>query len=214
MDKGIEVMRRGEGGSGVARLYYRLSLTVVCALAAYIAPVFTLRYPYHLPYFVGGLIAALLAWLFLAGVMSVEGSVHPGLQFILGAGAWAFSWSHVSFVALFHILPAIIREGRLLDTFDPIWLLGGFSPLVIPAVALWMTRTGGRPIWQTLSTALFRFSIPLALLVLIPRFLGLPKQFRWLFLFTGVMFLVLDGLGSGDPLPLMRRFKRNEDTGV
>lgn len=193
----------------MARLYYRLTLTVLCALAAYIAPVFTLRYPYHLPYFVGGLIAALLAWFFLAAVTLVESSVHPGLRFILGAGAWAFSWSHVSFVALFHILPAIIRNGGLLDTFDPIWLLGGFSPLVIPAVALWMTRTGGVPLWQTLATALFRFSMPLAFLVLIPRFLGLPKQFRWLFLFTGVMFLVLDFLGSGDPLPLMGRHNRD-----
>lgn len=200
-----------KGGKGVTRTHYRLALTLLCALAAYIAPVPTLRYPYILSYFAGGLAAAFLAWIFLAVVIALEPGVRAELQLILGGGAWAFSWSHVSIVALFHILPAVIREGRLLDTFDPIWILGGLSPLVIPAVALWTARTGGRPLWQALASALFRFSIPLAFLVLIPRWLALPRQFRWLFLFTGVMFLVLDGLGTGGRLPLIGQPQRGQE---
>ncbi|MFZ5825726.1 MAG: hypothetical protein ACOY94_15625 [Bacillota bacterium] len=185
------------------RTYYRLSLTVLCALAAYITPVPTLRYPYDLGYFVGGLAAALLAWALLALLMAVEPGVHPGLQLILGAGA-GVTWAYTSIVALFHVLPLIIRNGwQLNDTFDPIWLLGGLSPLVVPVVAGWVTRMTGKPFGQALASALFRFSVPLAFLVLLPGWLGLPKQFRWLFLFTGVMFLVLDGLGTGGPLPLV-----------
>lgn len=187
----------------MTRTHYRLFLTILCALAAYITPVPALRYPYYLGYFAGGLAAALIAWALLAMLMAMEPGVHPGLQLILGAGA-GVTWAYTSFVALFHVLPLILRNGgRLNDTFDPIWLLGGFSPLVVPVVAGWVSRQTGWPFWQTLASALFRFSIPLALLVLLPGWMGLPKQFRWLFLFTGVMFLVLDGLGSGRNLPLV-----------
>jgi len=177
---------------------------VLCALAAYITPVHTLLYPYHLPYFAGGLIASLLAWTLLALVIELEPQVKPEVQLIVGAGLSVISWAHISFVALFHILPAIVRAGHLLDTFDPIWILGGLSPLVIPVAAFAMHRTAGRPLLPALASALFRFSTPLASLSLIPRWIGLPKQFRWLFLFTGVMFLVLDGLGIGDRSPFGR----------
>lgn len=186
----------------MARIYYRLVLTVLCALAAYITPVHTLLYPYHLPYFAGGLIASLLAWTLLALVIELEPNVKPEVQFIVGAGLSIISWAHISFVALFNILPAILRAGHLLDTFDPVWILGGLSPLVIPAVAFLLHRTTGRPPLAALASALFRFSTPLAFLSLIPAWIGLPKQFRWLFLFTGVMFLVLDGLGIGGSFPL------------
>lgn len=186
------------------RTYYRLSLTIACALAAYIGPVVFLRYPYHLGYFAGGLVAAFLAWALLVAVMATEPELHPGLQFILGAGAGVFSWVHPAVVASFQILPLIIRNGwRLNDIFDPVWLMGGFSPLVVLAVAGWVARRTGQPFWEALASAFFRFSIPLALLVLMPRWVGLPRQYRWLFLFTGVMFLVLDGLGTGRSWPLV-----------
>lgn len=186
------------------RTYYRLSLTVACALAAYIGPVIFLRYPYDLSYFAGGLAAAFIAWALLVTMIATEPGLDPGLQFILGAGVGVFTWAYVSAVAIFQIIPLIVENGwRLNDIFDPVWLMGGFSPLVVPAVAGWFSRTSGKPFWQTLSSALFRFSIPLAVLLLLPGWMGFPKQFRWLFLFTGIMFLVLDGLGTGDILPLV-----------
>lgn len=178
----------------MARVYYRLVLTVLCALAAYITPVHTLRYPYHLPYFAGGLVAALLAWSFLGLAILLEPEVKPGVQFIVGAGFAVISWAHVSMVSVLHIIPQVIRAGRLLDTFDPIWILAGLSPLMVPAAAV-VLRLTGRPFLPALAAALFRFSVPLGFLSLIPRWLNMPRQFRWLFLFTGVMFLVLDGLG-------------------
>ncbi|BAD41856.1 hypothetical protein STH2873 [Symbiobacterium thermophilum IAM 14863] len=155
---------------------------------------YTLRYPYHLPYFGGGLVAALLAWGFLQMAVLLEPEVKPGVQFIVGAGFAVVSWAHISVVACLTIIPQVVRAGRLLDTFDPIWILGGLSPLVVPAAAVAL-RIAGRPLLPSLAAALFRFSVPLGFLSLIPRWLHLPKQFRWLFLFTGVMFLVLDGLG-------------------
>ena len=180
--------------SSLARIYYRLVLTVLCALAAYVTPVYTLRYPYHLPYFTGGLVAALLAWAFLQMAILLEPEVKPGIQFIVGAGFAVVSWAHISMVACMIVIPQVVRAGRLLDTFDPIWILGGLSPLVVPAAAV-VLRLAGRPFLHALASALFRFSVPLGFLSLIPRWVHLPKQFRWLFLFTGVMFLVLDGLG-------------------
>ncbi|MFS8640768.1 MAG: hypothetical protein LOD90_08170 [Symbiobacteriaceae bacterium] len=190
----------------MARVYYRLILTVLCALAAYVTPAYTLKYPYHLPYFGGGLVAALLAWSFLRMAILLEPEVKPGIQFIVGAGFAVVSWAHISMVAVLIILPQVIRAGRLLDTFDPIWILGGLSPLCVPAAAVAL-RLLGRPFLPSLASAFFRFSVPLGFLSLIPRWLHLPKQFRWLFLFTGVMFLVLDGLGydfrprrRGEPL--------------
>lgn len=184
------------------RTYYRLVLTVLCALAAYITPVPTLKYPYDLGYFAGGLAAALLTWALLVAVIALEPEVHPGLQFILGAGAGVITWAQTTVVSIFEVIPYYIEFGALKDTFDPIWLLSGASPLAVLVIALWVCRTVAKPFWEALFSALFRFSIPLALLQLIPKWLGLPKQFRWLFLFTGVMFLLLDGLGTGRTWPL------------
>lgn len=133
----------------------------------------------------------------------MERELDPGLQLIIGAGAGVFTWAYVSFVTLFQILPLIIETGRLNDTFDPIWLLGGFSPLAVPVIGLVIHRETGKRLWESVASALFRFSVPLLVLVLLPRWFGLPKQFRWVFLFTGVMFLVLDGLGTGKVLPLV-----------
>jgi len=188
----------------MSRTYYRLVLTVLCALAAYIGPVVFLRYPYRFGYFAGGLIASLLAWGLLVAVIAAEPDLPPRLQFVLGAGAGVFTWSRTSIVALFEVLPLISRNGwRLNDTFDPVWLMSGFSPLMVPVVALVVSRHTYRPLWQTFSSALFRYSIPLAILQLLPRWFGLPRQFTWIFLFTGVMFLVLDGLGTGGDFPLL-----------
>lgn len=187
----------------MARTYYRLVITVLCALAAYITPVPALRYPYNLGYFVGGLAAALLAWAFLAAVIALEPGVRPHLQLVLGAGAGVFSWGHATLVATFDILPLFLQRGGLNDTFDPIWILGGYSPLIVPVVGLWMAGTAAKPYWQGLASALYRFSVPLALLQLPPALLGLPRQYRWIFLFAGVMFLVLDGLGIGRNWPLV-----------
>ncbi len=190
----------------MTRTYYRLVLTVLCALAAYVGPVVFLKYPYRFGYFVGGLIASLLAWGLLMAVISTEQNLPARLQFVLGAGAGVFTWSRTSLVAVFHILPLIARNGwRLNDTFDPVWLMGGLAPLVVPVVALLLSHTTNRPFWQTFSSALFRYSIPLAILQLLPRWIGLPRQFTWIFLFTGVMFLVLDGLGTGRDFPFLSR---------
>lgn len=198
----LETVRFRQGVTPLARVYYRLLLTVLCALAAYVTPVYTLQYPYHLPYFTGGLVAALLAWAFLQMAILLEPEVKPGIQFIVGAGFAVVSWAHISMVALLTIIPQVLRARRLLDTFDPIWILGGLSPLSVPAAAVAL-RIAGRPFLPALASALFRFSVPLGFLSLLPRWLHLPKQFRWLFLFTGVMFLVLDGLGF-DPRPRRR----------
>lgn len=187
----------------MTRTYYRLVLTVLCALAAYCVPVPTLRYPYDLGYFAGGLGASLLAWAFLAVVLALEPEVNPGLQVILGTGAAVISWGRISFVATFEIIPLVVRLGHLNHPFDPIWILGGASPLVIPVVAAWIAYTAGKPLGQGMASALWRFSVPLGLLILVPRWLRLPEQFLWLFLFTGVMFLVLDGLGTGGDWPLV-----------
>lgn len=186
----------------VIRTYYRLSLTILCALAAYVGPVLFLRYPYNLGFFAGGLAAAFIAWGLLVAVIAIEPDVDPGVQFILGAGAGVLSWAYPSFVAAFHVLPLIVQNGwRLNDIFDPVWLMGGFSPLLVLLIAGWISHTTGKLLWHAVASALFRFSIPLAVLVLLPRVIGLPRQYRWLFLFTGVMFLILDGLGIGRAQP-------------
>jgi len=77
-----------------------------------------------------------------------------------------------------------------------------YVPVVILGVAWWRAARDGTVVWQALSSALMRFSAPLLAVTWISAMLSLPKQYGWLFLFDGVMFLVLDALGTGDDLPL------------
>lgn len=185
----------------MTRIYYRLSLSAVCALAAYGAPVWFLEDRARVGYLLGGLGAALLAWLFLVGAIAAEPRLPAVMQGAVGAGLGALSWGTISLVAVFSVVPHALQHG--LARFDPVWVMAGLSPLAVPAVAWRRVRRGrGEGFWPTLASSLFRFSVPLFGLDLTARLLGLPKQYPWLFLFTGVMFLVLDGLGTGDELPL------------
>lgn len=152
-------------------------------------------------YLLGGLAAALLTWAFLAFTMVAEGRLTPVLQGVMGLGAGVLSWAPISLVAVFDVIPHILRYG--LSRFDPVWILGGLSPGVTLGVAWWRTSRGKIPVWHALVSALLRFSMPLFGIQLVIRAVGLPKQYRWIFLFTGVMFLVLDALGAGGDLPLM-----------
>jgi len=184
----------------VTRVYYRLSLSALCALAAFAGPIIFLEDRARVGYLLGGLAAALLTWFFLWVVMVAEPHLHPGLQLIVGAGAAVFSWATISLVAVFDVIPHALRFG--VARFDPVWMLGGLSPVVILGVAWWRAARDGTVVWQALSSALMRFSAPLLAVTWISAMLSLPKQYGWLFLFDGVMFLVLDALGTGDDLPL------------
>lgn len=185
----------------MTRIYYRLSLSAICALAAYGAPIWFLEDRPRVGYLLGGLGAALLAWLFLVVAIAAESRLSPLLQGAVGAGLGVLSWGTISLVAVFSVMPHALVYG--LARFDPVWVMAGLSPLAIPAVAWWrVRRRRGDGLGHALLSCLFRFSVPLFGLDLVARLLGLPKQYPWLFLFTGVMFLVLDGLGTGDDLPL------------
>lgn len=184
----------------VTRVYYRLSLSAVCALAAFAGPIIFLEDRARVGYLLGGLAAAFITWLSLWATIATEPHMQPGLQLIVGAGAAVFSWATISLVAVFDIIPHVFQFG--LTRFDPVWILGGLSPVVILGVAWWRASRDRTVVWQALSSALLRFSLPLLALTLVSSMLSLPKQYRWLFLFDGVMFLVLDALGTGDDLPL------------
>lgn len=177
----------------MTRTHYRLALSLICSLAALVGPVVFLEDRLRLGYWGGGFVAALLAWAFLAGVVAIEPRLSPGLQGVIGTGAAALSWVSISLVTLFDVIPHIARHG--LGRFDPVWLMAGFAPLVVGGTALWLSVRRGVPLWRGVLSGLYRFSTPLFGLVLVTRVFNLPKQFRWLYLFTGVMFLVLDGLG-------------------
>ncbi|HLN60233.1 MAG TPA: hypothetical protein VK464_01685 [Symbiobacteriaceae bacterium] len=187
----------------MTRTYYRLALAAVCALAACAGPVAFLEDRVRLGYLLGGLAAALLAWAILVGAASAEANLHPGLLGIIGAGAALLSWATITLVAVFDVLPHALAFG--LAKFDPVWLVGGLAPLIVAPVAWWRVARGGEQVGQALLSSLYRFSVPLLGLRVVARVFHLPKQYGWLFLFTGVMFLVLDGLGAGDDLPLVRR---------
>ncbi|HEY3367477.1 MAG TPA: hypothetical protein VGK74_20670 [Symbiobacteriaceae bacterium] len=187
----------------MTRTYYRLSLSAACALAACAGPVYFLEDRAKFGYLAGGLAAALIAWGLLLMASAAEAEVSPAMQGVMGAGAAAVSWATISLVATFEIIPHAARHG--LARFDPVWMLGGLAPLTIFGVAGWRWVREKTPYLQALLSALFRFSVPLFGLELVARLGGLPKQFRWLFLFTGIMFLVLDGLGAGGDLPFLPR---------
>jgi hypothetical protein len=188
----------------VTRMYYRLSLAAICALAAMAGPVWFLEDRPRVGYLLGGLTAALLTWAFLAAAIALEPGLQPWMQGVLGAGAAVLSWAAISLVAVFDIIPHLLEHG--LSRFDPVWIMGGvLAPLAIVAVALWRASRLGTPLLNAMFSTLFRYSVPLFALQLLVGFLPLAKQYRWLFLFSGVMFLVLDALGAGGDLPLVHR---------
>lgn len=186
----------------VTRTTYRLVLTVLCAVAAFVGPITFLEDRPKATYLLGGVGAALLTWLFHRVAVLAEPQLNPGLQAILAAGAAVFSWLTVSLVAIFKVIPHALQSGLAL--FDPVWILGGLAPLAILAVGGWRSIRLGGEVWSRLVSALFRFSAPLFGLQIMVELLPLPKQFRWLALFTGMMFLVLDSLNGeveDPPLP-------------
>lgn len=190
----------------MTRAYYRLALSAACALAALAGPVIFLEDRPRIGYLAGGLGAALCAWLFLSLAIQVEQSLPPLVLGVLGAGAGVFSWVTVSLVAVFEVIPHVLQAGPA--RFDPVWILGGLSPVVILGVAWWRAARKSEEVWHALTSALFRFSVPLLAVQLAAKLLALPKQYWWLALFTGVMFLVLDALGDGRDWPLDRRDHR------
>lgn len=185
------------------RTYYGLVLSVLCALGAWVGPVLFLEDRWRASYLAGGLGAALLSWAFLAAAVSLQGRLHEGLLAIMGAGAAVLSWAPIALVAFFDVLPHIADEG--LARFDPVWLFGGFAPVMVGGICLWRAVRHRLPLQEALTSALFRFSVPLFGLELFTQTLSLPKQFRWLFLFTGVLYLVLDTLSAGAGLSLLLR---------
>ncbi len=184
----------------MTRTYYRLSLSAVCAFAALAGPVIFLEDRLRVGYLIGGLAAALLTWGLLWVVMAMEPHLSTVLLGVAGASAAVFSWMRISMVTVFAVIPHVLQAG--LSRFDPVWLMGGLAPLVIVAVAWWRAGHDSTPLGRALLSGLFRFSGPLLGLTLAVKALGLAKQYVWLSLFTGVMFLVLDGLGAGGDLPL------------
>lgn len=191
----------------MTRTYYRLSLVAICALAACFGPVYFLEDRVKGAYLAGGLVAALAAWGLLLLAMAGEARISPNMQATLGGGAAAVSWAIISLVATLDVIPHAVSHG--LARFDPVWIMGGLAPMVILGVAWWRRARERLPYWHGVASGLFRFSVPLFGLELMAQIGRLPKQFRWLFLFTGVMFLVLDGLGTGGDLPLMSDQKRS-----
>jgi len=183
----------------LTRTYYRLSLSALCALAAGGGPVLFLEDRLRSGYVWGGLVSALLTWVALQLVIALERYVAPELQGILGAGAAYFSWAIVTLVAVFDIIPHIYHKG--LARFDPVWIMGGLAPLVTLPVAAWRHKREGIGFWPAFCSALFRFSAPLWVVQRLTYVVTLPKQYHWLAVFTGMMFLVLDGLGVGEDLP-------------
>lgn len=187
----------------MTRTYYRVCLAALCALAAVVGPRIFVWEPYRLGFLLGGFAAALLTWLFLLGAIALEPSLTLRMVAILGAGSAVLSWLRVSIVAAMDRVPVALVSGW--KPFDPVWLVGGLAPLIIPIVAYWSVRVERRHVGEALASALYRFSVPLALLQVLARTLALPRQYQSLFFLTGLMFLVLDALGSGGDLPLLVR---------
>lgn len=183
----------------MTRRHYRLMLTGLCALAAGFGPVIFLEDRLRAGYLMGGLAAAFLCWGLLLLTHSAEERLSTGAQVVMGMGAAFLSWVPVSLVAIFDIIPHMFCGA--FNPFDPVWVMGGFSPLAVPAAACWQWATGHMPLWEAVVAGLFRFSVPLFSLRLAALLVGLPEKYGWLFMFTGVMFLILDGLGFGFQSP-------------
>lgn len=183
------------------RNYDRVAITTACALAAFVGPIIFLEDRPKLGYLLGGLAAALLARYLLVGMIALEHHIPTWLRGVLGSGAALLSWAPISLVALFDVIPNMATNG--FNRFDPVWIAGGVvAPVVILGFSI-ATALGHRlNLTTVVMTALYRYSFPLLGLRLLARIPGLPKQYPWLFLFTGAMFLTLDILVHGvEPRP-------------
>ncbi|HYF77159.1 MAG TPA: hypothetical protein VD973_08515 [Symbiobacteriaceae bacterium] len=181
---------------------YRVALILLCALAAFAGPIIFLEDRPKLGYLIGGLIAAILARQLLVVMIDVEHFLPIWLRGSLGAFAGALSWAPITLVAVFDVIPNMAEKG--FNRFDPVWIGGGVvAPLAILGFAVWYAYRLKLSVPDVVMTALYRYSFPLLgmdLLVRIPS--GLPKQYPWLFLFTGALFLTLDILIHGvEPKP-------------
>jgi hypothetical protein len=181
---------------------YRVALILLCALAAFAGPIIFLEDRPKLGYLIGGLIAAILARQLLVVMIDVEHFLPIWLRGALGAAAGLLSWAPITLVAIFDVIPNMAAKG--FNRFDPVWIGGGVAaPLAILGIAVWYAYRLKLSVPDVVMTALYRYSFPLLgmdLLVRIPS--GLPKQYPWLFLFTGAMFLTLDILIHGvEPKP-------------
>lgn len=176
-------------------------LTGLCTLAAFTGPILFMEDRPRGGYLLGGLAAAVLIWALLAGTVAAAQTVPAWLQGVVGAGAALLSWARISLVAVFDVIPHMAQHG--FNRFDPVWVGGGVvAPLLMLGIALWRAVRSRQNASEALMAALFRFSVPLLGLSLLVRLPGLPKQYPWLFLFTGILFLTLDALlGSPREMP-------------
>ncbi|HWI52242.1 MAG TPA: hypothetical protein VNT01_08870 [Symbiobacteriaceae bacterium] len=175
------------------RTYYRPTLTLICTLAAFAGPIIFLEDRARLGYLAGGLVASLLTWALLAGALAIADTIPNWLQGVAGVGAALLSWAPISLVAVFDVIPHLASHG--FNRFDPVWIGGGVaSPLVVVGIALWRAERGWNGLTDAIMKAIFRYSVPLLGLALLARVPHLPKQYPWLFLFTGALFLTLDTL--------------------
>jgi len=181
--------------------YYRPILTLLCTLAAFAGPIVFLEDRARFGYLAGGLVASLLTWALLAGTMAVAHTIPGWLRGVAGVGAALLSWAPIALVAVFDVIPHLATHG--INRFDPVWIGGGVAaPLVIVGIALWRAARGWTGMTDALMTAVFRYSVPLLGLELLARIPRLPKQYPWLFLFTGALFLTLDALLDSKPAGL------------
>ncbi|MDF2627371.1 MAG: hypothetical protein K0R39_1202 [Symbiobacteriaceae bacterium] len=174
------------------RNYIRVGLVLLCSLAAFVSPIFFLEDRPKVGYLIGGLVAAVLARQLLVWMIDVEHHLPTWLRGALGAAAGALSWAPITLVAVFDVIPNMAEKG--FNRFDPVWISGGVAaPLAILAIAVWHAYRLRLSLPDVVMTALYRYSFPLLGLDLLARIpSGLPKQYPWLFLFTGALFLTLD----------------------
>ena len=175
------------------KTYYRLAMTIVCTLAAYVGPIVFLEDRPKPGYLLGGVVACLLTWALLVATERTEENIPVWLRGILGAGAGLLSWAPISLVAIFDVIPHMATNG--FNRFDPVWIGGGVvGPMLIAAIAVWRAARAHTNLLDGLMAANYRYSIPLVGVDLIARMPNLPKQYPWLFLFSGAAFLTLDAL--------------------
>ncbi|HYF92807.1 MAG TPA: hypothetical protein VD969_11240 [Symbiobacteriaceae bacterium] len=175
------------------KTYLRLAFTILCTVAAFIGPIIFLEDRPKPGYLLGGLAACLATWALLSATMSTEERVPVFLRGVLGACAGLLSWAPISLVAVFDVIPHMAENG--FNRFDPVWIGGGvIGPLLIAAVAAARAVNANANVFDALMAANYRYSIPLVGVDLIARIPNFPKQYPWLFLFTGAAFLTMDAM--------------------
>lgn len=183
------------------KTYYRAAITIICALSAFGGPILFLEDRPKLGYLAAGLVAAVMARWLLVGMINLEHHLPMWLRGVLGACAAVLSWAPISLVAVFGVIPHWATSG--FNRFDPVWIAGGvLAPATILGAAVWRAARKRLISLDVVMTALYRYSIPLLGLDTLARITDMPKQYPWLILFTGAMFLTLDILVHGvDPIP-------------